>query len=87
MKASAQLPGWSGLNSPQFCNLDKGGARKIAQFYKSEKVRNQIASQFCISDKGHPRKRAQFCNSEKVRFTNEQISSDISKNCFYKRAK
>ena len=74
MEASAQLPGWSGLNSPQFCNLDKGGARKIAQFYKSEKVRNRIAPQFCISDKGHPRKRAQFCNSVKAEIAKRQIS-------------
>ncbi len=73
MEASAQLPGWSGLNSPQFCNLDKGAAMKIAQLYNSEKVRNRIAPQFCISDKGHPRKRAQFCDSEKVEIENEQI--------------
>ena len=65
LEASAQLPGWSGLNSPQFCNSDKGSARKIAQFCNSEKARNRIAAQFCNSDKGHPRKRALFCNSEK----------------------
>ena len=73
MEASAQLPGWSGLNSPQFYNLDKGAAMKIAQFYNSEKVRNRIAPQFCIFDQGDHRKRAQFCNSEKVEIKNEQI--------------
>ena len=52
MEASAQLPGWSGLNSPQFYNLDKGAAMKIAQIYNSEKVRNRIAPQFCIETTG-----------------------------------
>ena len=45
----------------------EGAARKIAQFYNSEKARNRIAPQLCISDQGHPRKRAMFCNSEKTR--------------------
>ena len=57
----------------------QGGARKIAQFYKSEKVRNRIAPQFGLSDKGHPRKRAQFCISEKVEIANTRISRDIIK--------
>ena len=76
----------SGLNSPQFCNLDKGAAREIAQFYNSEKVRKRIALQFCNFDNGYPRKRTQFCNSEKVRLAIEQISRDIPKVGFAKTA-
>ena len=56
--------------------MDKEAARKIAQFYNSEKMRNlnRIGPQFYISDKGHPRKRAQCCNSAKAKIANEQIS-------------
>ena len=67
LEASALLAGSSGKNSPQFCTVDQGAARKIAQFCNSEKARNRIAPQLCISDQGHPRKRAMFCNSEKTR--------------------